>query len=70
MGFIITCGPEGHLYDWQAGLCITPEGSQVIPELTRGRGPCPTCRRKDTELRGGICLRCFVDGPDDHDDDN
>lgn len=70
MGFVITCGPDGFLYDWHTGVRLTPAGSEAIPELTRSTGPCPVCHRKQADLRGGICLRCFVEGPDDHGDDD
>lgn len=67
--FVITCSPEGYLDDWHAGVRITPEGAEVIPQLTRSHGPCPTCGRRQTELRGGICLRCFIEGPDHGEDE-
>jgi hypothetical protein len=57
--FQITCGPDGLLYDWQAGVRITPDGTEAIDPLLLAIGDCPVCQRASTELRLGMCLACF-----------
>ena len=63
--FVITAGPDGCLYDWQAGVVITPEGAEAIDEaLLCEVGDCPLCGERQRELRMGICFECFHEGPD------
>jgi len=64
---VVTVGPDGMLYDWRAGVRITPEGAEAIDYLALTQPMCPVClRRAPDGLVSGVCAECSTADEDDH----